>query len=125
MDAMDKETQAELDRLEREIWRGNKDLSDILADDVLKDLDAILGQETVEEAAGQTAAEEAALQEAAKEIFGSNDQEGNGGEEDEDADEDQSDEVNKDGLTVGLLITASALCVGIIGVMIYWLENFL
>ena len=38
--------------------------------------------------------------------------------------EDQEPESN-DNLTIGLLITASVLCVAIIGVMIYWLENFL
>lgn len=28
-------------------------------------------------------------------------------------------------LTLGLMLTACALCLGIIGVMIYWLNNFL
>jgi hypothetical protein len=31
----------------------------------------------------------------------------------------------RDGLTIGLMITACFLCLGIIGVMIYWLEMFL
>lgn len=107
---MDKDTQAELDRLEREIWREDKDLSDILADDVLKDLDEILEQEAAEKAANQPAAPEHIED-----------------EEDYDDYEDEEDypDEKKDGLTIGLLITASALCVGIIGVMIYWLENFL
>ena len=46
---MDKETQAQMDRLEQEIWNEEKDLADILADDVLKDLDELL-----EEAAAQS-----------------------------------------------------------------------
>ena len=117
---MDKETQAELDRLEREIWSEDKDLSDILADDVLKDLDAILGLDAEEEISEQPVAGDAALANAAQETVYEYEDEDVYGE-----DEDDSDEERKDGLTVGLMITACALCVGIIGVMIYWLENFL
>jgi hypothetical protein len=107
---MDKDTQEELDRLEREIWREDKDLSDILADDVLKDLDEILEKEAAEKAAQKPPVQEFVDD-----------------EEDEDDEDDEEDEPgeSKDGLTIGLLITASALCVAIIGVMIYWLENFL
>ena len=47
---MEKDIQAELDRLEREIWGEDKDLSDILADDVLSDVDALLAQEAAEKA---------------------------------------------------------------------------
>ena len=109
---MDKDTQAELDRLEREIWSEDKDLTDILADDVLKDLDEILEQESVQEERQEPAAPTFVPEE----------------DEDEDVYEDDEDEEqadSNDGLTIGLLITASALCVGIIGVLIYWLENFL
>ena len=110
---MDKDTQAELDRLEREIWSDNKDLTDIMEDDVLTELDEILEQEPAP-AEDQTPAAPTFVPE----------------EDDEDEDlyedeEDFQDEGGKDGLTIGLLITASALCVGIIGVLIYWLENFL
>ena len=120
MDAMDKETQAELDRLEREIWNEDIDLTDIMADDVLKDLDALLAQETKEQADQQPEVKEAAPakpEQKNMEVYDDF--------EDEDEDADLSEEENKDGLTIGLLITASTLCVGIIGVMIYWLENFL
>ena len=120
MDAMDKETQAELDRLEREIWSEEIDLTEIMADDVLKDLDALLAQEAAEQVAQQPEVREAAPVKAEKnhiEVYDDF--------EDDEEDDYLPDEESKDGLTIGLLITASALCVGIIGVMIYWLENFL
>ena len=106
---MDKDTQAELDRLEREIWREDKDLTEILEDDVLKDLDEILAQEAAEQAAQKPVSTFVPDEE----------------EDDEEEYEDEEEEGNKDGLTIGLLITACALCVAVIGVMIYWLENFL
>ncbi|MBE6960574.1 MAG: hypothetical protein E7448_07645 [Ruminococcaceae bacterium] len=134
MDAMDKETQAELDRLEREIWLDNKDLTEIMADDVLKDLDALLSEETVDQPAEEEAVPEkmAPLEivrettavesaEAEKE----NTEEVAADDTEDKTEEETTDEDKKDGLTIGLLITASALCIGIIGVMIYWLETFL
>ena len=109
---MDKETQEQLDRLEREIWGEDKDLSDILADDVLSDVDALLAEEAAEKAALEPTPQQSAP--VAE-------------EEDEEEEEDQEDQEpeSNDNLTIGLLITASVLCVAIIGVMIYWLENFL
>jgi hypothetical protein len=105
------EKQRTLDRLEREIWGEDKDLSDILADDVLSDVDALLAQE---------AAEKAALEPTPQQSAPVVEEE----DEEEEEPEDQEPESN-DNLTIGLLITASVLCVAIIGVMIYWLENFL
>lgn len=110
---MDKETQEQLDRLEREIWGEDKDLSDILADDVLSDVDALLAQEAAEKAALEPTPQQSAP------VVEEEDE-----EEEEEKPEDQEPESN-DNLTIGLLITASVLCVAIIGVMIYWLENFL
>ena len=121
MNAMDKETQAELDRLEREIWLENKDLTEIMADDVLKDLDALLNEcaadhpEEKESVLETMVPLEVAFQNTAEEKE----------ERPDDTEEETDDEHKKDGLTIGLLITASTLCIGIIGVMIYWLENFL
>ena len=106
---MDKDTQAELDRLEREIWREDKDLTEILEDDVLKDLDEILAQEAAEQAAQKPVSTFVPDEE----------------EDEEEEDEAEEEEDNKDRLTIGLLIAANALCVALIGVMIYWLENFL
>ena len=101
---MDKETQEQLDRLEREIWGEDQDLSDIIADDVLSDVDALLAQENAKNPPKTPPQQD---------------------EDDEDEEDEYEETDDHDGLTIGLLLTASALCVGIIGVMIYWLENFL
>jgi hypothetical protein len=111
---MDKETQEKLDSLEREIWREDKDLSDILNDDVLKDVNELLQQEEQKKAAQQPEEPQPAADESDDED-----------EDNEDEDEEENEMTGKDRLTIALLITASVLCIGIIGVMIYWLENFL
>ena len=113
---MDKETQAKLDSLEREIWRDDKDLTDILNDDVLKDVNELLQQEEEKKQAQKPAPEAPQPEEEEPETEV---------DEDEDDEEEEDELSGKDRLTIALLITASVLCIGIIGVMIYWLENFL
>ena len=122
---MDKETQAEMDRLEREIWSEDKDLSDILADDVLKELEDILGQQAEEDEVQPQM--EAFVHPNAKAMSRPQVQ-----EEYEEEEEDEDDGYRQDDnagsnekLIVGLLIAANALCVSLIGIMIYWLETLL
>ena len=120
---MDKETQAQMDRLEQEIWNEEKDLADILADDVLKDLDELLEEAAAQSDSQQPREEPVAPEAKTEERLNAFD--------DYEDDEDYEDyEVNhykerEDRLTIGLLITSCVLCMGIIGVMIYWLETFL
>ena len=120
---MDKETQAQMDRLEQEIWNEEKDLADILADDVLKDLDALLDEAAAQSDAQQPKEEPVVTETGTEERINAFD--------DYEDDEDYEDyEVNhyrerEERLTIGLLITSCVLCMGIIGVMIYWLETFL
>ena len=114
---MDKELQEQLERLEREIWGEDKDLSDILADDVLSDVDALLAQDAAERAAREPEVPQPAPEPAPQEPEEEEDED----EEDDDPDVDPA----KENLTLALLIIASVLCMGVMGVMIYWLETFL
>ena len=122
---MDRETQAEMDRLEREIWSEDKDLSDILADDVLKELEDLLGQQDEEEEVQPYM--EAFVHPNAKAAPAPRIQDDY--EEEEEYEyhhyrhEDHAE--SNDKLIVGLLIAANALCVSLIGIMIYWLETLL
>ena len=110
---MDKETQAELDRLEKEIWGKDKDLTEIINDDVLKDLEALLGEEAAAPEPVKPASKKQTIEDGEEEM------------DDFETFERHQRERASENLTIGLLITGILLCMGICGMMIYWLENFL
>ena len=114
---MDKDTREELERLEQELLADLPETDELSEEDLLADVDLeevfaevadpveISGEDAYSNFSGDYSDE---LQEFAD----------NGGEE-------PPKRYFGDKLTIGLMITVSALCLGIIGMLIYWLNAFL
>ena len=118
---MDKDTREELQRLEEELLE--QECEEITEEELLEDIKKTLTETAVP--AFENPDEIKDPEEPLVYCNYSNDYCGqlqefadNGGEE-----KSEAPRVNNK-LTVGLLITASALCLGIIGILIYWLNVF-
>ena len=113
---MDKDTREELERLEKELLADQPETDELSEEELLADID--LDEIFAEEAEDIDLAENDAYSNYAND-YSDDLQEfaDNGGEE--------RRRVFGDKLTIGLMITVSALCLGIIGMLIYWLEAFL
>ena len=107
---MDKDTQEELERLEEALLSEPEEL---VEEELLTDLDL---EGIFEELSDPADVDEDAIYSNCPNDY------------DEDL-QDFADQTEKrvfgDKLTIGLMLAACALCLGIIGVMVYWLNNFL
>ncbi len=108
---MDKDTQQELERLEKELLTSEELSEDALIsdDDLVAIFDDLADPVDDNRVYAQTFSDYDEELDAFAE---------NGGEL-------PQKRVFGDKLTIGLMLTASALCLGIIGVLIYWMEAFL
>lgn len=113
---MDKDTREELERLEKELLADQPETDELSEEELLADID--LDEIFAEEAEDIDLAENDAYSNYAND-YSDDLQEfaDNGGEE--------RRRVFGDKLTIGLMITVCVLCLGIIGVLFYWLKNFL
>ena len=121
-----KDTNKELDRLERELLADCKPVTDEEVDSILDD--ALL-REILAEGKEPAFADPDKIREPAEPMTYCNysndygrdisDPAENGGEEK------MAKKKKSDKVLIGLMITASALCLGIIGLLIYWLEAVL
>jgi len=114
---MDKDTREELERLEKELLADLPEAEQISEDDLLSELE--LEEIFAEHADPAEAPDDAAYSNYSSD-YSDELQEfaDNGGEE-------PKKHVFGDKLTIGLMLTVCALCVGIIAVLIYWMEAFL
>ena len=115
---MDKDTREELERLERELLTEQPEAGELSEDDLLSELE--LEELFAENADPVDAPEDDAVYSNFPNDYTDALQEfaDNGGEE-------PRKRYFGDKLTIGLMLTVCALCLGIIGVLIYWLETFL
>ena len=114
---MDKDTREELERLEQELLADLPETDELSEEDLLADVDL---EEVFAEVADPV---EISEEDAYSNFSGDYSDElqefaDNGGEE-------PQKRYFGDKLTIGLMITVSALCLGIIGMLIYWLNAFL
>ena len=114
---MDKDTREELERLEQELLADLPETDELREEDLLADVDL---DEIFEDLADPVEVSEENAYSNFSNVYSDELQEfaDNGGEE-------PQKRYFGDKLTIGLMITVSALCLGIIGMLIYWLEAFL
>ena len=115
---MDKDTREELERLEKELLSEQPEADEISEDELLSELE--LEAIFAENADPIDAPDDDAVYSNYSNDYSDDLQEfaDNGGEE-------PKKRVFGDKLTIGLMLTVCALCLGIIGVLIYWVGAFL
>lgn len=114
---MDKDTREELERLEKELLEDQPETVELSEEELLADVD--LDEIFAELADPMEIPEEAAYSNFANDYSDELEEfADNGGQE-------PRKRVFGDKLTIGLMIAVCVLCLGIIGVLVYWLKAFL
>ena len=114
------DTQKELERLEQELLEEEKTDIDKAVEEILLDEDLL--REVMSADAEPAFEDPDKIHEPAEPMVYCNYSNDYGKDQQEDT---QQEQKKKDKTIIGLMITASALCLGIMGILLYWLLTFL